>query len=65
MLTVFAAANVPYQSMVDEATGEPSQMVIPRADPVDEKGPNVMTPLLEQLALLNVDAGPNDAVTRE
>ena len=44
---VRAVCSVPYHSMSDEPTGEPSQSWMPKMDPVDENGPKVMAAVLE------------------
>ena len=61
---VRAVCSVPYHSMSEEATGEPSQICKPRIDPVDENGPNVMAAVLDADPAGEAPA-PNSAVTRE
>ena len=61
---VRAVCNVPYQSMSDEPTGEPSHNCNPRIEPTDENGPNVMAAVLDADPCGDA-AAPNNAVTRE
>ena len=64
MPIVRAVCKVPYHSMSDEPTGEPSHNWMPRMDPTDENGPNVIAAELEAVPSGEV-ACENNAVTRE
>ena len=61
---VRAVCKVPYHNISDEATGDPSHNWIPRMDPVDENGPNVIAAELEAVPSGEV-AAENSAVIRE
>lgn len=61
---VRAVCSVPYQSMLDEATGEPSHSWRPRIEPFEENGPKVMPAVLEA-EFCGDAAAPKSAVTRE
>jgi hypothetical protein len=62
--TVLAVCSVPYQSMLDDATGEPSHSWMPRIEPVELNGPKVIAAELEAVPSGDV-AAENNAVTRE
>ena len=61
---VLAVNNVPYHSMSDEPTGEPSHNCSPRMEPVDENGPKVIAALLDAEPAGDC-AAANNAVIRE
>ena len=61
---VLAVNSVPYQSMSDDATGEPSHNCRPKIDPFDENGPKVIAAVLDAEPAGEA-AAPNKAVTRE
>ena len=58
-----AVCNVPYQSMLLELTGEPSNSTSPDAAPGDENGPNKSTAVLDA-DCCGEAAAPNNADTR-
>lgn len=60
---VRAVWSVPYHSMSDEPTGEPSHNWRPRIDPVEENGPKVMAAEFDAVPRGEV-AAENRAVIR-
>lgn len=64
MPIVRAVWSVPYQSMSDEPTGEPSHSWRPIIDPTDENGPNVIAAVFDA-DIAGEFAAPNSAVMRE
>lgn len=64
MPMVRAVCSVPYHSMLDDATGEPSHNCRPKIEPTDENGPNVIAAVFDAEPAGDA-AAPNSAVMRE
>jgi hypothetical protein len=60
---VRAVCSVPYHSMSELPTGEPSHSWMPRIEPVEENGPKVIAAVLEAVPSGEV-AAENSAVMR-